>query len=132
MWLCLNDAFLSIVHKDCARDELLVRARRPGDIERVFPEAKVTRYTKSDYLFRAIIKRELVESAVVAETQRITYGNFKDSVKDQSLHDAYLRVWSTMADLQPTRPYSGFSPGLDFGDPAPSKAATKKRKAKAK
>ena len=25
MWICLNNAFLSIVHKDCAPDELLVR-----------------------------------------------------------------------------------------------------------
>lgn len=50
MWLCLNSAFLSIVFKDCAEDELLVRARRKGDIEKVFPDAKVIRSTDSDYL----------------------------------------------------------------------------------
>ena len=37
MCLCLSDGFLSIVAKDCADDELLVRARRHGDIERTFP-----------------------------------------------------------------------------------------------
>jgi hypothetical protein len=35
------------------------------------------------------------------EVARITYDNFKDSVVDRPLHDAYLRVWSTMLDLQP-------------------------------
>ena len=49
MWVMLNDCFFSIVSKDCARDELMVRARRPGDIEKVFPNAKVTEYTVSDY-----------------------------------------------------------------------------------
>ena len=43
MWIMLSDSFLSIVHKDCAQDELLVRARRPSDIESVFPDAKVKR-----------------------------------------------------------------------------------------
>jgi hypothetical protein len=113
MWLCLNDCFLSIVHKDCARDELMVRARRPGDIETVFPRAKVIRSTSTDYLFRAVIKRREVEHAVVEETRRITYANFKDAVSDRPLHDAYLRVWGTMSTLQPTRPYTG-QPTFDF------------------
>lgn len=107
MWLFLNDCFLSIVHKDCARDELLVRARREGDIEKLFPKAKVDRVTHADYLFRSVLKREEVERAMVEETRRITYGNFKDSVAERPLHDAYLRVWTTMASLQDPRPYSG-------------------------
>ena len=116
----LNDCFLSIVSKDCRRDELRVRARREGDIEKVFPNATVTRYTKSDYLFRAVVKRTTVEEALAGEVQRILYGNFKSSVRDRPLHDAYLRVWSIMAELQPTKPYSGLSReepvGFDFGD----------------
>jgi hypothetical protein len=31
-WIMLNNAFFSIVKKDCPVDHLLVRARRPGDI----------------------------------------------------------------------------------------------------
>lgn len=130
MWLMLSDCFLSIVHKNCRSDELLVRARRKGDIEKVFPVAKVTRSTNSDYLYRAVIKRAYVEAAVARETTRITYSNFKDSVPkdEQKLHDAYLRVWSTMADLQPTRPYSGgVGSLLDFGaDPQPKKKGKKR------
>lgn len=116
----LNDAFLSIVAKDCARDELLVRARRKGDIEKIFPKAAVRRDTKTDYLFRAVIKRLEVERAVMGEIRRITYPNFKDSVpkEERALHDAYARVWGTMATLQPTRPYTG-QPMFNFSEPRP-------------
>ena len=107
MWIMLNDCFLSIVSKDCPRSSLLVRARRRGDIEKVFPDAAVKRSTTTDYLFRAVVPRDQVEAAMVGEVRRITYGNFKDSVTDKPLHDAYLRCWVAMSDLQPTRPYTG-------------------------
>ena len=116
MWLCLNDLFLSFVSKDCAEDELMVRARRPGDIEKIFPDAKVTRYTKSDYLFRAPVKKDAVKAALVAEVDRIVYSNFKASVRDHDLHNAYNRVWSVMADLQPLPPYSGNKPSRSVLD----------------
>lgn len=96
MWLMLSDSFLSIVAKDCARDELLVRARRRGDIERVFPKARVVRTPKADYLFRAVVKRSAVKKALAGEVGRISYDNFKDSVADKRLHDAYLRVWTAL------------------------------------
>lgn len=101
MWVCINDAFLSIVSKDCARDELLVRVRRKGDLEKIFPGAKVIVSTTTDYRFRAVVKRTEVEQAIVGELRRVTYSNFKDSVEDRPLHDAYLRVWTTMETLQP-------------------------------
>lgn len=125
MWICLNDAFFSIVNKDCSRDELMVRARRPGDIEKLFPNAKVTEYTASDYHYRAAVKRQELGEALVAELARVTYSNFKDSVDNRPLHDAYLRVWTAMASLQPKRPYSGAAPRgaphrslFDFGESA--------------
>ena len=107
MWVCLSNSFLSIVHKDCGPDELLVRARRPGDIEAVFPEAKVVKSTDTDYLFRAVISRACVAATIAAEVSAIDYNNFKNSVKNNRLHDAYAAVWSIMVKLQPTRPYSG-------------------------
>jgi hypothetical protein len=124
----LSDCFFSIVHKDCARDELMVRARRPGDIEKVFTEAKVTEYTASDYHYRAAIKKEALQAALCGEVDRVSYSNFKNSVDDKPLHDAYLKVWHAMAVLQPQRPYAGSrrisEPLLDFGDePAPVRAA---------
>jgi hypothetical protein len=109
MWVMLNDAFFSIVSKDCAPDELMVRARRPGDIEKVFPETagKVTEYTASDYHYRARVKRCDIARALAKEVASITYSNFKSSVKDYDLHNAYMRVWNAMADLQPQAPYAG-------------------------
>lgn len=107
MWIMLNDAFVSIVSKDCKPDELMVRARRQGDIEKIFPGAAVTRFTKSDYLYRAPIKKDAIKAAMVEEIDRVVYSNFKSSVRDHDLHNAYLRVWTAMAALQEVKPYSG-------------------------
>ena len=93
MWIMTNDSYLSVVSKDCGPAELLVRARRAGDIEKVFPEAKVTRNTNSDYLYRAVLPRDVVKQALAAMIDHIDYPNFKDSVEDRSLHAAYVGVW---------------------------------------
>ena len=105
MWLSLNKCFLSIVHKDCKPDELLVRARRKGDIEKVFPAviAKTTRGT--DYAYRAVVKREVVAQALQDQVMNLNYSNFKDSVRDDALHRAYSSVWSIMGKLQEGGPY---------------------------
>jgi hypothetical protein len=100
MWVLLNDCFFSIVAKDCARDEVLVRARRKGDIEKVFTKAKVKRNDKADYLYRARVKKAAVVEALKGEVDRIAYGNFKSSVQDHKLHAAYTRVWSALGPLQ--------------------------------
>lgn len=106
MWICANRSFLSIVDKAVDPDCLLVRARRPGDIENYFPNAKVKKTVGNDYLFRAEINREEVASVVAAQVMGIKYDNFKDSVADDRLHSAYSQVWHTMARLQPIAPYS--------------------------
>jgi len=100
MWVMMNNSYLSIVSKDCGPTELLVRARRAGDIERVFPNAEVTRHTNSDYLYRAVLPRDAVKQALAAMIDQIDYPNFKDSVEDRSLHAAYVGVWCAMAGLQ--------------------------------
>jgi hypothetical protein len=100
MWIMANNSYLSIVSKDCGPAELLVRARRAGDIEKVFPDAKVTRNTNSDYLYRAVLPRDVVKQALAAMIDHIDYPNFKDSVEDRSLHAAYVGVWCAMAGLQ--------------------------------
>ncbi len=100
MWIMTNNSYLSIVSKDCGPAELLVRARRAGDIEKVFPDAKVTRSTNRDYLYRAVLPRDVVKQALAAMIDKIDYPNFKDSVEDSSLHAAYVSVWHAMAGLQ--------------------------------
>lgn len=106
MWICLSNAFLSVVHKDCGPDELLVRARRDGDIERVFPAATVRIVPGHDYRCRAVVKRTDVAAAVSARVMALDYPNFKDSVDDHALHNAYMRVWGDIGQLQPGGPYS--------------------------
>lgn len=111
MWICLNRAFLSIVepvaHAQGSSATLLVRARRPGDIESVFPGVTVEKRPERDYLFRALVPREAVAEAVASEVRGIDYGNFKGSVRNNKLHDAYSAFWGIHSRLQPTRPYSG-------------------------
>lgn len=110
MWVCLNRAFLSIVTPSPSEPDssvLLVRARRKGDIESVFPGAKVDRTPHRDYLFRALIPREEVARAMSDEVFNVHYSNYKSSIKNRPFHDAMARIWSVMAGLQPTAPYSG-------------------------
>lgn len=102
MWIFLNDAFLSIVH---AGDDatLLVRARRPGDLERVFPGAAVAETCHRDYRFRASIPREAVAEALAAAVRAVRYPNFKGGVRERGRHDAYLGVWRVMHRYQESK-----------------------------
>lgn len=106
MWISLNNSFLSIVHKDCADDELLVRARRDGDIERLFPDAKVTVEPGHDYRCRARVPRSEVARVMAERIESIAYSNFKDSVRDDALYAVYSSAWSVLGRLQPGGPYS--------------------------
>ena len=102
MWVFLPDSMLSIVQKpgDAEAGTLTVRGRVAGDIEKVFPEAKVTEGAGTDYRFRASIPREQVAKAMHDAVMGIGYGNFKAQVKDRARHDAYLGCWSEMMKLQ--------------------------------
>jgi hypothetical protein len=111
MWICLNNAFFSIVSPSDRLDvdNLVVRARRPGDIERIFPGYKAEILDGRDYQFRALIPRKLVGPAIATLITSITYTNFKNSVRDHDLHRAYADFWHVMARVQPQRPYSNYS-----------------------
>lgn len=102
MWIFLSDAFLSVVAE---RDKpsgprLLVRARRQGDIERVFPDAESFSVAGADYAFRAWLPRQRVAEVMQQQVQAITYPNFKDSIRDYAYHDAALAAWSAMHSFQ--------------------------------
>src|SRR5690606_19910093 len=94
MWIFLSESFLSIVDKgDETHRTLLVRARRKGDIERVFPDAKVSTRGGTDYAYRARIDRGRVAERIAEEIRGIHYGNFKLTVGPQGRHSAYYDVW---------------------------------------
>jgi hypothetical protein len=100
MWIALNNSFLSIVRKQPRDKFLTVRARVAGDIERVFPDAKVQVGGGTDYKFRAQIGDKVVADAIAKQIKGISYGNFKDSVQDDDRHDAYFNVWRAMMAMQ--------------------------------
>jgi hypothetical protein len=100
MWICLNKSFLSIVDPqgsyaggDGRSRDLLVRARFKGDIEAVFPDAKVTQTPDRDYMYRATVARDVVAAAIQNEVLNIDYSNFKGSVGKNWRHDVYLDFW---------------------------------------
>ncbi len=100
MWIFLSDAFLSIVDKGGDDSTLLVRARREGDLERVFPGVEVRLTPDHDYRYRARVPRERVAEAIADHIRGIRYPNFKGTVKDPARHDAYMGVWSEMHRFQ--------------------------------
>lgn len=105
MWIFLSDSFLSIVDKgDPTGKTLLVRARRRGDIEAVFPEAVIIENAGTDYRYRARIGRNQVADVVARQVENIQYGNFKSTVRDDGRHRAYMDTWQAMMRFQDTEP----------------------------
>ena len=102
MWIFLSDAFLSVVadKDDPSGPRLLVRSRREGDIERVFPEADVTTTPAADYRFRAWLPRERVAAVLMQQVETLAYANFKNTIHDRDYHDAALDVWNVMYTYQ--------------------------------
>ena len=92
MWIFLSDSFISIVQKPGDTDLLTVRARVKGDIEAVFPDAKVEANRGTDYKYRAKVPREAVAKALHDHAMAVTYPNFKSTVKDKKRHGAYMGV----------------------------------------
>ncbi|HZW12394.1 MAG TPA: hypothetical protein VFF81_04300 [Noviherbaspirillum sp.] len=101
MWIFLKNSFLSIVDKgDPTGKTLLVRARKAGDIEAVFADARVSEGLGTDYRYRARINRNEVAKRIAEEIGLITYANFKSAVCKHMRHEAYMDVWDSMYRFQ--------------------------------
>ena len=102
MWIVLNKTFISIVENRHNKNELLVRSRVKGDIEKIFPDAEVIVNNDADYLFRAFLPRGQVSEAIKKEVDMIDYDNFKDSVPKSDIKrlNSYMNVWSNLRHLQ--------------------------------
>lgn len=115
MWICLSNAFFSVVAKsEDPPDYLRVRARRAADIFRVFGR-RPTFQPRSDYAWHCRVPLADVQKMLSNEIRKITYENFKDTVGDDELHNAYVNVWSAMSRIQKTAPFTGAP-----RDPAPT------------
>jgi hypothetical protein len=119
MWIFTNIGYFSAVKTKDRTGNIQVRARAAVDLDNLrsmyCPDLGPTIDTDhSDYRFRAICTPEQWTEAVAKIAAAIDYSNFKDSVtrstapgQGHKRHDLYMRVWSVMCDLQPTRPWAG-------------------------
>ena len=93
MWIFNNKAFISIVQKPGDTDTLTVRSRVRGDIERVFPGAKVQAGGGTDYAYRARVSRAEIAKVIHDQIMGIGYDNFKNSIVSDAHHDMCAGVW---------------------------------------
>lgn len=111
MWIALNNAFLSIVDPDPADiptaerwdsgpDLLMVRARKPEHLAAIFPDYRIYRWPGRDYPCRVFVNRNRLANTIASAVLQVRYGNFKNSVRDDELHDAYSGIWSVMHRYQ--------------------------------
>lgn len=100
MWIFLPKSFISVVQKPGDTDTLTVRARIKGDIESVFPQAKVEVDQGTDYKYRARVPRDEVAQVLHDQVMNLDWSNFKGAVKAKKRRDAYMNVWSAMYAVQ--------------------------------
>lgn len=95
MWLFHPLGFCSIVANTKDPRTLLTRGRFQGDLQRLFPGARVETTPERDYRFRAIVTREAVGVRLAELAASITYPNFKDAAPENR-HRPYMDVWTIM------------------------------------
>jgi hypothetical protein len=108
MWIFTDTSFVSIVRLKNGKgrkDPLVVRGRVKGDIEALFPKAKVRVTPARDYLYRAVVSRKVVAEVLAKKIMDIDYDNYKDAItgKAKDRHEAYLDVWWALLNLQRDR-----------------------------
>lgn len=104
MWIFLNDGFFSIVEDKINPAHLVVRARKSGDLERVFntPPKNIIKLPHRDYMYRTYMARHDVSEILAKRILDINYPNFKDSIShdEADRKHAYSGVWGEMYDWQ--------------------------------
>jgi hypothetical protein len=100
MWVFTKQGFYSVVQDRYDPAVLLVRARVRGDIERLWPTAKVVEDEGADYAYRARLSRAAVSRTLAQAIKEIDYENYKSSIKDHRRTPWYLMVWDSMLRMQ--------------------------------
>lgn len=104
MWIVMNDSYISAVQDRTNKMNLVVRARVREDLENAFPglAKQIIESTDSDYRFRLFMTKQFLCGVMNTKIMNIDYDNFKNSVKQNWRHDAYLAIWSVMYRVQKT------------------------------
>lgn len=111
MWLCTNFGFFSATRRTDFIDShdnrvMQIRARCKEHLEQLRDRylldelGPIFSLAKRDYKWRAYCTQEAWARAVYAAAMDIDYKNFKNSVPDPALHEAYENVWSALYELQ--------------------------------
>lgn len=90
MWICLNNGFLMI--SEYSSDCFLVEALKEEHLKLNFPHVEIK---KNEEYYSLVIEKVAFATWLFNYTMKdINYTNFKNSVKNKSLHDFYCLVWS--------------------------------------
>jgi hypothetical protein len=93
MWFCFNNGFVSAVENRDDKDGLVVRARRREHLVDNFPNKNIVVGGSTDYKYRIFIGKKEFAEIIKDRIMDIDYGNFKNSVEDDDLHDLYSQFW---------------------------------------
>jgi hypothetical protein len=100
-WICLNDSFVSVIADQKNEELLVVRARRKEHLFNLPGNGiEVTVTPERDYKYRTKAARRRFAQIVASRIEQIEYGNFKDSVADEDLHDLYKQFWVLHKEYQ--------------------------------
>lgn len=102
MWLCFNDGFVSAVQDRNEPNSLVVRARRQEILATLFPNETIVfdLNDSHDYKYRVFIGKEVLITVLTNRIGELNYPNFKNSVKDDDLHELYNDFWQLHYDYQ--------------------------------
>lgn len=93
MWVCFNDAFISVVQDRNQPDRVCVRARRSKHLQLLFPDSEVILTPQADYTCRVFVSKRMFCNLLRSRIATMDYTNFKNSVADHSLHELYSDFW---------------------------------------
>ena len=108
MWTFTRDGFFAVVKDSyCGEDELMIRGRNRGDIERLLAKAgdadsEIIELPDADYRFRTKIPVEKWAWYVSHEAAGIDYATVKDTLigSDDDRSEAYFTCWMALQRYQ--------------------------------
>ena len=108
MWIFTRDGFFSVVKdSDCAEDELMIRGRNRGDIERLLgkagdAESEIIELPEADYRYRTRLPTEKWVWYVAHEAAGIDYTTVKETLigSDDDRSEAYYTCWAALHRFQ--------------------------------
>lgn len=113
MFIFTSKGFISVVQSSKDSNELMVRARREGDLKSLFPNHEPIHTPNADYPWRIFIKRVQFIAVMIDQIGKISYFKFKPTTSGD-YHDLLVQVWARGLYYQDRE--SGVSLLAEYGD----------------